>query len=756
MPPFAIPGDGSREQDSCPQSTNRFRMRRPLALAAAAAVALGVLPAVGGLVRGSASVAPRTASSLPDGGPRALYRDEPALPSPHGWPSAFGDAFTRTSGTSRAARGGIWWTDFLYDDHGALGTVMSQPVAGALPARGTYTYPDGPAAHDGADVFRAAVAVDSTSTWWRVDWVTLKDARTPIAAWGIDVDHSTSTGASDWGAGTGVRSPGVDAVLVVSSRGASVVDPKTGARRPVPAGDVSVDPVARSFVVRVPRSTLPVSGVSRVRLVAGLADAGGTAFAPVDASHGALPGQPAVYNVAFRGVAQEPAGNFNFWSDSAQAFALANGDVSSFYLDVPWDALARRVSTPEPVVHGWSNRWYVSSIELGQGVVPDAGSTGGDVRPNFLGRVQPYGVYVPATYDGSRPVPLTWLLHSLVMNHNQYGSLSPKLLQAACEQRGSICATTLGRGPDGWYHDEAELDFLEVWHALGTSYRLDPERTALSGYSMGGYGTYKLGLEYPQLFASAVALAGPPACGIKLGDQVFTQDFGGRCGTDGDTTPLVGNARWVPWAMMSGVADQLVPVTSVLAQTDQFARLGLRYRLELYAQDHVAWAVVDDYSTAASLMGSAPRVRDPGRVDFAWYPHQVRADLGTGPTSAYWLSGLAARDAHPGALASVRAVSGARPDPAVTPVPTAGVVAGGSPAAGAYRQQTWTLGPAPARTPTLDLDLRNVASLTVDAAAAGFRPGERITVHVVTDGPVTVGVSGHTLTFAAGESRIAL
>jgi hypothetical protein len=731
-------------------------VRRPLSVVAAAAVALAMLPSVGGLVRGSASAAAPVASALPDGGPPALYRAEPALPSPHGWPAAFGDAFTRTSGTSRAARGGIWWTDFLYDDHGALGTVMSPPVAGALPARGTYTYPDGAAAHNGADVFRAAVAIDSTSTWWRVDWVTLKDARVPIAAWGIDVDHSTSTGASDWGVGTGVHSPGIDAVLVVSSRGASVVDPATGTRRPLAAGDVFVDPVARSFVVRVPRSMLAVSGASRVRLVAGLADGAGTAFAPVDVSHGALPGQPAVYNVAFRGIAQEPAGNFNFWSDTAQASALADGDVSSFYLDVPWGALARRVSTPEPVVHGWSNRWYVSSIEPGQGVVADAGNTGGDLRPNFLGRVQPYGVYVPSTYDGSRPVPLTWLLHSLVMNHNQYGSLSPKLLQAACERRGSICATTLGRGPDGWYHDEAELDFFEVWHALATSYRLDGERTALSGYSMGGYGTYKLGLEYPQLFASAVALAGAPACGIKLGDRVFTQDFDGRCGTDGDTAPLVGNARWVPWAIMSGVADQLVPVTSVIAQADEFARLGLRYRLELYAQDHLAWAMVDDYSTAGSLMGSAPRVRNPGRVDFTWYPRQVRPDLGTGPTSAYWLSALAARDARPGALASVRAVSGARPDAAVTPVTTAGIVAGGSPAAGAYREQTWTLGPAPAPTPALDLTLRNVAALTVDGRAAGFRSGEPFTVHVVTDGPVTIHVAGRTLTFAAGDHRVAL
>ena len=39
----------------------------------------------------------------------------------------------------------------------------------------------------------------------------------------------------------------------------------------------------------------------------------------------------------------------------------------------------------------------------------------------------------------------------------------PTLQPQACEQRRSICATPFGRGPDGWYLDEAEVDFWEVW-----------------------------------------------------------------------------------------------------------------------------------------------------------------------------------------------------------------------------------------------------------------------------------------------------
>ena len=55
----------------------------------------------------------------------------------------------------------------------------------------------------------------------------------------------------------------------------------------------------------------------------------------VPAERGALPGQPNVYNVAFRSNAQEPP-HLNFWSDAAQAAALSHGDVSEFSVTVPW------------------------------------------------------------------------------------------------------------------------------------------------------------------------------------------------------------------------------------------------------------------------------------------------------------------------------------------------------------------------------------------------------------------------------------
>src|SRR6185369_15602517 len=76
---------------------------------------------------------------MPEGVPAAALRPEPALPAPAGWP--FGEEFPHTCGTSRFAGGALFWSDFLYDDHGATGVLVSVGSGGA-PPRGTYVYPD--------------------------------------------------------------------------------------------------------------------------------------------------------------------------------------------------------------------------------------------------------------------------------------------------------------------------------------------------------------------------------------------------------------------------------------------------------------------------------------------------------------------------------------------------------------------------------------------------------------------------------------
>jgi hypothetical protein len=667
---------------------------------------------------------------MPEGVPDAALWPEPALPAPAGWP--FGEDFPRTCGTSRFAGGALFWTDFLYDDHGATGVPVDIPTGGLVPPRGTYVYPAGPAARNGADIFRVAVGLTETHTWWRVDWNTLLDPSVPIALFTFDTDRGQAP-TRQWPAGAGVRSAGIDMALLVSAAGAWLIDLTSDARTPV---EHTVDTASRSFLAQIPRSLVEPTGTWTVRLAAGLANDDGDGFAEVPFIRGALPGQPNVYNLGFRTPDQESA-HLNFWSDQAQAAALADDDVTQFALAVPWDRLADHLTTDEPVVTGTSIRWYVSSVELGQGVADtDILST----EPQFLGRVQPYSVCLPATYAPGRKLPLTLLLHSLALGQNQFAAIDPRLLHQVCDDRDSVVVTPLARGPSCWYFDEGELDVWEVWARVAEQLGTDPNRTVVSGYSMGGYAAYKLGLTYPGVFAQAVVLAGPPTCGVRLLRDVSIPgnlDPNSHCAREGDTWRLLVNGRWLPFVIAHGVLDELVPLTSVLQQVLELDRLGYRYRFTVYPfEDHIAWALEDEFDDPISHMGTGLRQGDPGHITFAWYPELVRPDLGIGPHRVWWLSDLTADPdtaATRGATASVDAWSYARPDPTRTTRRRRGFEPGLDLSPGLYTELVWRIGSAVDPMPFLALHLTRVASMTVDVARAGLGSLRASTINVATD-----------------------
>jgi pimeloyl-ACP methyl ester carboxylesterase len=360
--------------------------------------------------------------------------------------------------------------------------------------------------------------------------------------------------------------------------------------------------------------------------------------------------------------------------------------------------------------------------------------------------VQPYAVYLPKGKAPRSGWPLTFLLHSLTQNQNQYAATTPNFSRLACEDRHSICVTTLGRGPDGDYFDYAELDFWQVWHSVAAAFSLDPERTLLCGYSMGGLGTNALAMAHPDLFAKAVTLAG------AVGD-----------------VPTLGNLRWIPTYLAGGVADELVPVTIERAEADGLAALGDRYRWVVYpAVDHVAFELADSFSDAARFMGDATRVRNPGGFTFSWYPsnggglsgNQITSGgiswtqlpkYGVGTTGAYWVRNLAARS--PKEYATVRADSGERPEPTVITHSTRNITVDG-PGPGLASQLTWTRGKRPAPRPVMTLDLGNVRTLAVLVRAAGFRPGRSGVLRVTTDGPTTVHLAGRTVHLEKGHTTV--
>ena len=98
-----------------------------------------------------------------------------------------------------------------------------------------------------------------------------------------------------------------------------------------------------------------------------------------------------------------------------------------------------------------------------------------------------------------------------------------------------------------WWSARADSFPLLALDYVRRRYPIDPDRVLLLGYSMGGFGTWNLGLRHPDHFA---ALA-PLACGISR-LEFFGEDL--------TTRALLHNARHLPSFSVHGSDDNVIPV----------------------------------------------------------------------------------------------------------------------------------------------------------------------------------------------------
>ncbi len=64
------------------------------------------------------------------------------------------------------------------------------------------------------------------------------------------------------------------------------------------------------------------------------------------------------------------------------------------------------------------------------------------------------------------------------------------------------------------------------------------------------------------------------------------------------------SARWLPYGVSQGAVDELVPVTSGLAQVQLLDAKDYRYHFEFFpAEDHLVYATQDRFGTLASWVG---------------------------------------------------------------------------------------------------------------------------------------------------------
>ena len=729
-------------------------MTRARTILTAALAVSALAPAAADAARSSLYTGPG-----PKPGPKLLYA-KPAKPAPQLRNSGPWRAKPLlVSGASAYRRGEFLYQDFLYDDSGARGTLdPASPRQGDdifSGFNGTYTYPSDDAyAQNAADLVELRVKPLRRSTAFRITLNTLKDpglVATTIAIGG--------NGAPvEWPRGANVTSP-AKLFLLVHGHEAELLRASDGQPLPGPAPRVRVNTRRNQFDVRVPRRSWK-PGRKKVRLAAGVGlwdEAEDGYLIPGDSLTETTPGgaqgltkPTGIFNLAFRfdeawpevqdigTVVTDPA----WWREHDQAHALAANDASGFSATVDFAKLRRGGTDlmrgkPGGVPRtGPMNRILSSRFAYGEGVDYDVSC--GDVdgcTGQYLGRLQPYAIYVPERKPPRRGYGLTLLLHSLGAMYNQMAD-SHNQSQFGERGEGHIVISTESRGPDGWYYDVGGAEVFEVWADVARRFRLDPRRAAITGYSMGGYATYKLGTQFPDLFAAGQPTVGPAGLGI-----------GSFVGENSSTTPMLPSLRHVPVKMWVGTADELVPIATTIAHAQAADDAGLRYEFDVFATaDHFALAVNDEYGPAADFLGERRVVRNPSHVTYVRNPTMDFQKVKFKADHAYWLSGIRVRDegANDG-LGRVDAVShgfGRGDAPVQATQNSAGVLTGGFFPAMTYLEQSqaWGKVPKAAKDDKLDLDLTNLSRVRVHVKRARLSCDPTMTV--TSDGPVTVVLAG--------------
>lgn len=663
------------------------------------------------------------------------------------------------SGASAYRDGEFLYQDFLYDDHGANGTVPDPSDARTAgdtfsQPNGTYTYPTAPAyAGNAADLVELRVKPTAGATAFRITLNTMKDPS--LVATTIAIGESAEP--QQFPHGANATAP-AQWFVTVHGQSADMLNAATG-KATASAPSVSVDTTRRQITVLVPHSDWnPGTGSVRLAAASGLWDKAKNAYLipqqSADATHpggaGTLSKPTAFFNAAFRfdepmpdatdlvGTATDAA----WWRDSAQGAALKNGDLSSFHAYVDFSKLARGVNDDSGVPKtGPMDRILASHFETEQGT--DYSTTCGSAascKGELRGRLQPYAIYVPKQAQPAGGYGLTLLLHSLGAGYNQYlGSRNQS--QIGERGPGSIVITPEGRGPDGWYYDYAGADTFEVWANVAAHYKLDPAWTSISGYSMGGYGTYKFASQYPDLFAKGQPVVGPPGLGVWLPPATPTG------GDSTNTNHMLPSLRNIPFLIWDAVTDELVPYPSVFEQANTFDQLGYRYEFDSFAPgDHLTLAINDQYQPAADFLGTTKVDRDPAHVTYVVNPKMDFPEMGAPADHVYWLSGLTLRNSSgdaPRGTIDVRSEGFGVGDPTALPTQRgAGALTGGTLPAIAYTSQSRQWGPVPPALTRnrLDVDAENISALTIDPSRAHVSCGAAL--NVKTNGPVSVTLAG--------------
>ena len=263
--------------------------------------------------------------------------------------------------------------------------------------------------------------------------------------------------------------------------------------------------------------------------------------------------------------------------------------MQNFFLAVLtlWIFLFNFVFGREPIIDANSKDTIIQKI--------NKLTSGGLIHLTFKSKIdhsiQPMLTKIPSGYTKAKSWPLLVVLHGLGDGPIVVPSIDSMV------QIGPF-----GRG-DMWYQGIGEQDVFECIELARQFFNIDSNRIYLCGFSMGGAGTFDLGLKYPDTWAACV-----PVCG-----KISNHDF-------------ITNAGNLPFWINTGGEDRVVPAKNSKRAYKKAIELGLKHwkYTEYEGMGHSFWI---DWPKIEKWLLAQKKIKRPSSISFT----------SKKPAKAYWL-----------------------------------------------------------------------------------------------------------------------
>jgi predicted peptidase len=180
-----------------------------------------------------------------------------------------------------------------------------------------------------------------------------------------------------------------------------------------------------------------------------------------------------------------------------------------------------------------------------------------------------YAISIPGKYSPSTPVPLILALHFGVRGADAAGAgeaMVQILIGPALAELGAIIVAPDSVGGN-WSSPENEKAVNELLDMVMARYSIDRKKVAVTGFSMGGTGSWHFAEKFPERFVAAIPVAGRPPASAS-GWRLPVLAIHSR---DDQVAPFAPTEARIEELQKAGVNAKLIPLMGITHyQTSRF------------------------------------------------------------------------------------------------------------------------------------------------------------------------------------------